>query len=1179
MAGPSSPGARVPFTDQDRDYMIKYLAKYTTNPQGRSGNEIWKTLKDNKRHKWDWANRHTWQSWRNHYAKDREFFDRKVRKYQQKNPTLQPLASDAGPSSSPGGGAKRVRVAFTASDDEHLAEYLAEHSLTTPGRLGNKLYKTLAGDEEGKWPWASRHTFQSWRERYKNRRETFDEYIQQRQLDRPPRAVFETPTGSRQRRRRVKRASSELDEPIPEEREEPEEANANEAKVREARKEEEEESQETEMQEAESVAGEEHEVEEAIRRREKDASLRLSSTPSQQGSETGQTGTKRRRTGESDDGVAELSKIKRRRVEDNGGTIAQNERTTEADAGIPTRDERRTEIPQARSPQRVNGKLPGVPPREDDYTGDIFDPRDSSDNETEDEEDDQQQEHPPIAIKQEEGEEDQEDQPAPSAVEPGDQRQIDVDVDAIASIKQEPVEFLSPGGAPSPTTVSRAKDSSDRLYPSLPPPSPRITDVEELSLPGQFPTTSTPVHVRGASVVSEAIPLAHELLEKKADSNEVSQNPTPPASSPPVEDMAPVKHKYAHKATRQPITPRARPPAPKAKHRYLRKPSEEIFASVASTPVIPSSRDVTPSPQRQERRFKRPREPPRLDDGPYNHVFTDAMGRVQPSGARPTGVAVDEGSDRGDRDEEVRVWPPLRGRDKGKRKVQQEQTNARPPIASDVQVKTESQEPVAALRQLPAQSARTHHPFSQPTQDLGASQDSQAQYSQSQHHVFSQPSQRVVSAERSQSEPQETGTEFMPSFRFPKAHLDRLEQELTRNGHLLQTRTAGGEDQHAGVVTSTPVRRDTARHSHRNTSMSGPSSVVPAPPDEFSRNPDLGRSVHFDPALPDSKGKARDYGPSTPYINGRRHTLGGSSAPQTHSEDDHAAEERIRVRQSLPLLPSAPRGIRSADDSFVGTVSTSFSFRRPRRRESLSFVQQPKPRSASVEPEPPIQISEDDESVVVHIGVETAIQTMSENHGFNAEIVRRAWSQTQSLRKTDAVLRQMREAAEKAALQFMENLHDESSLPADPGAVVRGRPLAYGGSPRRSSHNREASVLRITPAEADEETSSEYSPPKPTRAGQYVRLVKEGRPYEAVTREISYATGISPSHTPQRNDIDKDRRGTTSPDAALQGFNTPDEYRQPDPPPNISRWNGLGFDPAKIAIGKRLGQMLANINA
>lgn len=38
---------RVEFTAQDRDYMIKYLAKYTSDPQGRSGNEIWKALVEN----------------------------------------------------------------------------------------------------------------------------------------------------------------------------------------------------------------------------------------------------------------------------------------------------------------------------------------------------------------------------------------------------------------------------------------------------------------------------------------------------------------------------------------------------------------------------------------------------------------------------------------------------------------------------------------------------------------------------------------------------------------------------------------------------------------------------------------------------------------------------------------------------------------------------------------------------------------------------------------------------------------------------------------------------------------------------------------------------------------------------------------------------------------------------
>ncbi|KIY45442.1 hypothetical protein FISHEDRAFT_49411, partial [Fistulina hepatica ATCC 64428] len=71
----------------------------------------------------------------------------------------------------PGGRrAGEERTSFTTEDERHLCEWIALKIpyKETGGRTGNKLYQQLidkAGDPD--YTWVTRHTWQSWRERYK----------------------------------------------------------------------------------------------------------------------------------------------------------------------------------------------------------------------------------------------------------------------------------------------------------------------------------------------------------------------------------------------------------------------------------------------------------------------------------------------------------------------------------------------------------------------------------------------------------------------------------------------------------------------------------------------------------------------------------------------------------------------------------------------------------------------------------------------------------------------------------------------------------------------------------------------------------------------------------------------------------------------------------------------------
>jgi len=92
---------------------MEYIAKQNPHGVGRSGNALYKSLFENvcsliiscglkgqmyllpQERKWKWAKRHTWQSWRDRYYKNKEEFDRKIRKYQKKhgiNPIQPPKA-------------------------------------------------------------------------------------------------------------------------------------------------------------------------------------------------------------------------------------------------------------------------------------------------------------------------------------------------------------------------------------------------------------------------------------------------------------------------------------------------------------------------------------------------------------------------------------------------------------------------------------------------------------------------------------------------------------------------------------------------------------------------------------------------------------------------------------------------------------------------------------------------------------------------------------------------------------------------------------------------------------------------------------------------------------------------------------------------------------------------------
>lgn len=73
------------------------------------------------------------------------------------------------------------RTQFTEEDEEHLCNWIAAKIpyKETGGRTGNRLYQQLCEQaSEPEFAWVSRHTWQSWRERYKKNSQRLDVIIQ-----------------------------------------------------------------------------------------------------------------------------------------------------------------------------------------------------------------------------------------------------------------------------------------------------------------------------------------------------------------------------------------------------------------------------------------------------------------------------------------------------------------------------------------------------------------------------------------------------------------------------------------------------------------------------------------------------------------------------------------------------------------------------------------------------------------------------------------------------------------------------------------------------------------------------------------------------------------------------------------------------------------------------------------
>lgn len=79
MPGPTN---RNNFDSQDDDHLVEFIATHNPLPTGRLGNKLYQILEANSK-TWPWSKSHPWQSWRERYRKNQEYFDHRIRMHQR----------------------------------------------------------------------------------------------------------------------------------------------------------------------------------------------------------------------------------------------------------------------------------------------------------------------------------------------------------------------------------------------------------------------------------------------------------------------------------------------------------------------------------------------------------------------------------------------------------------------------------------------------------------------------------------------------------------------------------------------------------------------------------------------------------------------------------------------------------------------------------------------------------------------------------------------------------------------------------------------------------------------------------------------------------------------------------------------------------------------------------------
>ncbi|CAL1703156.1 unnamed protein product [Somion occarium] len=655
------------------------------------------------------------------------------------------------------------RMHFTKQDDDHLLEYIALNCPQEKGRQGPALYRRLT-DNTRTWPWAKNHPSQSWLQRYRDRKEYFDEAIykylvnkaRQEGVEPPPKPTRD-PTASpvkTQRRpfsenedrmlmrylaraapTKTKRSGNALYQILVGHPELYPWAQTHPWSSWQQRYKKNEEWFDEAIKRYQRRKGiDPNQAAKAVTKKVstgKAAAIRKRAPIKKEVNSEGEdriaparigAASKRRRSPEQNDQPAH----KKRRLNGSGGepsrptrramtpaeivALRQEEEEESQVLDIPSNHQANELPPARRQPPPVNAEAgpstlrSGRPLRsapDDDYSQEIFD-RESS---VESEQEEVEAEVRPI--------EEQEQEP-------------NKQIDQSARRRSPTLDYVDVEPASRP----------QRLYPDLAnAPSPNLSGSAN-DITGAYPSTSTPLHTARPQTntqESQIIPtpdtlakLAEEQRIAEAGRTKVSQAPTPPtshAASPRANHHAPTRSRTPQpQVVSEDTAPSTIRTTVKRKRRRILQTKEDWFAS---SPAPEHSRSASPTPRKRtepqmtdgEDEFTTPRyqarRPPVLVEGPFTTAFTDAQGGSMFARGKRRRSGVDEDIHASEPEEEGHArqtgesWPPQRSKTKGKEKA----TAA--PLA---RLRERSPTPRPSTSRLPDYPVQQHHDFSQPTQ-------------------------------------------------------------------------------------------------------------------------------------------------------------------------------------------------------------------------------------------------------------------------------------------------------------------------------------------------------------------------------------------------------------------------------------------------------------------------------
>ena len=229
----------------------------------------------------------------------------------------------------------------------------------------------------------------------------------------------------------------------------------------------------------------------------------------------------------------------------------------------------------------------------------------------------------------------------------------------------------------------------------------------------------------------------------------------------------------------------------------------------------------------------------------------------------------------------------------------------------------------------------------------------------------------------------------------------------------------------------------------------------------------------------------------------------------------------------------------------------------------------------------------EDREIFNQVSLPKVMAVIAKNYGFDVDVAMKLFFATKSIEKTKTLLQYAKEVANSATSILLSGLvndddidssddeapqstwrgHNNNSSPPsgrDQSALNFGRQKTKRYSGSRKSVRRLSIKPRPLDEEIDENTFSDYSPPHVSRAGQFLRLVKEGRREEAVDRERRRASGTFVAQTQfQAQRYDEDQRQPSS--QSLKPNISPELNSSQEPAVDIDTRNVDGFQPPIVA--------------